>query len=350
MDPQGVVLWCNSGAQRVFNAPLAALVGKDLSSIFTQEDRDSGIDELERVVASTAAISEDDRWHLRADGSRFWSSGALFALRDADDRLVGYGKILRDRTDAKEQAELLGSAIKSLEASNAAKDLAITKVAHELRNVFAGINMGLQLISNRRGSGVDADIADLMHRQLQMLERLTEDLLETKRLSASKVTLNLDEVPLQEVLRDVAGQLQGRCAEKSLNLQILTPPVPIVVAADRVRLQQVFANLVDNAIKYTPAGGQIWVKMTTEDRHAVIHVEDNGRGIPAEMLTKIFDMFTQVDANASSEGLGLGLALVHELVQLHGGSVQAASKGLGMGSEFSVRLPLAGHDSIAGIT
>jgi two-component system CheB/CheR fusion protein len=113
-----------------------------------------------------------------------------------------------------------------------------------------------------------------------------------------------------------------------------------VVLADSARLFQIFTNLVENAIKYTPPQGRIWMKATFDDRDAIVHVEDTGKGIAAEMLPRVFDMFTQADTGASGGGLGIGLALVRELVRLHGGSVQAVSLGLGMGSEFTVRLPL----------
>jgi two-component system CheB/CheR fusion protein len=285
-------------------------------------------------------VSDDDRWHVRPDGSRFWSSGAMVALRNESGHIVGYGKILRDRTDGKEQFELMSNALRDLQASNESKDLAITKISHELRNVFAGINMGLHLIRNRNAGAVGTDVAALMQQQLDIVQRLTEDLLDVKRLSTSKVCLSRSDVALQDVLHDVIVQFKPRCDEKNLDIQALLPPVPIVVSGDRIRLQQVFANLIDNAVKYTPANGHIWVKMTVEDTNAVVHVEDDGKGIPPDRLTHIFQLFTQIDPNSSSQGLGLGLALVHELVQLHEGSVQATSKGLSLGSRFTVRLPV----------
>ena len=200
--------------------------------------------------------------------------------------------------------------------------------------------MGLQLIRNRKAEAVDVDVAALMQQQLDIVQQLTEDLLDAKRLSSSKVTLSHSDVVLQDVIQDVITQFKARCEDKRLEIQSLVPPTPIVVSGDRIRLRQVFSNLVDNAIKYTPRHGHIWVKMTVEDVTAVVHVEDDGKGIPPDMLTQIFQMFTQIDPNASSQGLGVGLALVHELVQLHGGSVQAISKGLSLGSKFSVRLPM----------
>jgi two-component system CheB/CheR fusion protein len=341
MDVNGTVIWGNAGASRILNSAREALIGQPLSSIFTTQDREKGIDRLEVTIASTSAVSEDDRWHVRSDGSKFWSSGALLALRAADGNIVGYGKILRDRTDTKERLELLNNTVAELQASNESKDLAITKISHELRNVFAGINMGLQMISTRGRGSVEPDIAHLMRQQLNVVERLTEDLLDAKRLCNAKVSLSLGDIDLQQLLQDVIEQFHARIIEKSLHVQLLSPPAAVLVPGDRIRLQQIFGNLIDNAIKYTPANGNIWVKLTVEDEQAVIHLEDNGKGIPPQMLSEIFRMFTQVDPNSSSRGLGLGLALVHELVLLHGGSVQATSKGLGMGSEFTVRLPVS---------
>jgi len=143
---------------------------------------------------------------------------------------------------------------------------------------LAGINMGLHMISTRRGAPVDEDVADLMRQQLDVVQRLTEDLLDAKRLGSSKTSLDLEDVVLQDVLHAVITQLQGRCAEKSIAVQALAPPVPIGVTGDRVRLQQIFANLIDNAVKYTPPGGHIWVKCTIEEDFAVVHIEDDGRG------------------------------------------------------------------------
>jgi two-component system CheB/CheR fusion protein len=145
---------------------------------------------------------------------------------------------------------------------------------------------------------------------------------------------------VQQALTDALEHLRSRAEAKSQLLQLLTAAAPIIVLADPPRLFQIFTNLIENAIKYTPPRGRIWVKATFDDRDAIVHVEDTGKGIAPEMLPRIFDMFTQVDAEGSGGGLGIGLALVRELVRLHGGSVQAVSLGLGMGSEFTVRLPL----------
>lgn len=340
LDTTGRLIWSNSGGQGVLGLQQSAAPGMHISAIFTPEDREDGIDRLEQMIASCNGVAEDDRWQLRADGSRFWASGAMIPLRAANGELIGFGKILRDRTALKEQMEFARNQVTDLQRQNDSKDAAITKISHELRNVFAGITTGLHLLHQRTDPEWVARVATLMQQQLDVMQRLNEDLLEAKRLAADKVALSLQEVEIQAVTQRVCDQMHQRCQEKSLRLELLAPAGPLRVIADPVRLHQILANLIDNAIKYTPAGGNIWVKCTREDPEAVIHIEDTGKGIPADMLTAIFELFTQVEAKASTQGLGVGLALVQELVHLHGGSVQAASKGPGQGSQFTVRLPL----------
>jgi PAS domain S-box-containing protein len=341
LDRDGLITWWSKGAERVFSIPSAQAIGMPLSRIFTDTDESAGISTLERLMAECDAISEDDRWHVRADGSRFWSSGSMIALREDGGEIIGFGKILRDRTDIKEHMLLLENRIAEAQLRERAKDAALTTLSHELRNVFAGLTYGLQM--NETASDMEGRrrIAQLMKEQLDVVQRLTEDLLDAKRLATGKASITLQRTVVQEILEQVLANLRPKYELKMQAVQFLPASAPIIVAADPVRLVQIFTNLIDNAIKYTPGGGRIWVKATLEDRDAVVHVEDNGKGIPPDMLTRIFDMFTQVDTTASSSGLGIGLALVHELVQLHGGSVQAVSKGVGMGSEFTVRIPLA---------
>jgi len=332
------VVWWSQGAERVFGIAREKAIGLSFQQIFTREDIQSGISDLELAIANSDAISEDDRWHVRADGSTFWSSGALIAIRDPAGHVVGFGKIIRDRTDIKEQVTLLENQLEQARRRDANKDLLITKLTHELRNVVAGIEGGLRLRDSRKSEQL-GDVTEMMIQQLNVVRRLTNDLIDIKRLDAGKEKLQLEEVIIQHLLHNVIEQFRTRAIHKQHDLRLLCPSTPITVVADATRLHQICSNLIDNAIKYTPPKGRIWVKATIEDQTAVLHIEDTGQGIPPDMLTRIFDLFTQVDETAN-HGLGIGLALVHELVQLHGGSVQAVSKGLGLGSEFSVRLPL----------
>lgn len=341
LDVEGRVTWWSKGAERLFSVPSERAIGRSVEQIFTPVDQRSGLAELERAIANADAISEDDRWHVRANGARFWASGALIALRRSDGEVLGFGKILRDRTDVKEQIVALQSQLDEAQRSDATKDRVIAKVAHELRNLFAGLNSGLQVMRSHAGDiQRQQQVAALMQQQLQVVRSLTEDLLDAQRFRAGKGALTVVPTVLQQILSDVLEHLRSRAESKSQLLQLLAPTAPIVVLADSARLFQIFTNLVENAIKYTPPQGRIWMKATFDDRDAIVHVEDTGKGIAAEMLPRIFDMFTQADTGGSAGGLGIGLALVRELVRLHGGSVQAVSLGLGMGSEFTVRLPL----------
>lgn len=333
------VTWWSQGAERLFGLPREQAIGLSFEQIFTREDLQAGISDLEVKIADSSAMSEDDRWHVRADGSTFWSSGALIAIRDAGGKVVAFGKIIRDRTDMKEQVTLLENQLEQARQKDADKDLLFTKLTHELRNVVAGMDAGLRMLGKATEDELRGGLTQMMVQQLSVVRRLSEDLLDIKRLHAGKATLQLQEVSVQDVLNNVLAQSRARALDKSHDIRFFGPATPIMVMADVSRLHQMFSNLIDNAIKYTPPGGRIWVKATIEDHTAMIYVEDSGQGIPPEMLTRIFELFTQVDGGVSG-GLGIGLALVHELAQLHGGSVQAVSKGLGLGSEFSVRLPL----------
>jgi two-component system CheB/CheR fusion protein len=255
--------------------------------------------------------------------------------------VLGFGKILRDRTDVKEQITLLQRQLDAVRQTDAAKDQVIATVAHELRNVFAGLDAGLRMMRSQDSDKSRKErVTESMQQQLRIVRSLTDDLLDTQRVRAGKATLAVQRTVVQQVLQDVLEPLRPQSESKSQTLELLAASAPIVIEADPNRLFQVFTNLIENAIKYTPPHGRIWIKATFDDRDAVIHVEDTGKGIAPEMLPRIFEMFTQVDPDASSGGLGIGLALVSELVRLHGGSVQAVSMGLGLGSEFTVRLPL----------
>jgi signal transduction histidine kinase len=341
-EPPGKIMWCNKAAERVFSASPGSLDNRPFPEIFTERDQGAGIPQLEMEIARSTGVSQDDRWHVRADGSSFWSSGVLLKLVHPEHgETIAFAKLIRDRTDFKTQLELLTNKNEKIENADRDKDRAITRLSHELRNVIAGMRGSVEILDRPLDDeAVRAKFATLMQRQLSIVERLIEDLLDVKRAGSGGIALNSEELVVQEELRLATQRFEQRVAQRRLSLELLAPPADIVIHADRVRLQQIFGNLLDNAIKYTPDGGRIWIKATTEDTSAVVHFTDNGRGIPHDMLRAIFELFTQVDAQTSHGGLGVGLALVRELVMLHGGSVQAASNGLGTGSEFTVRLPL----------
>jgi two-component system CheB/CheR fusion protein len=223
------------------------------------------------------------------------------------------------------------------------KDEFLAMLAHELRNPLAPIVHALQLLHPLTTDPAAARLNMMIERQSQRLVRLVDDLLDVARINRGVITLKRERVELCAVARQTAEASRTRMEERHQELSLSLPERPMIVNGDPVRLEQVIANLLDNATKYTERGGTIWLALAQEGNEAVLSVKDSGIGLAPEMLERIFEPFTQVDHSLgrSSGGLGLGLSVVRRLLQLHGGRIEARSAGLGQGSEFIVRLPLA---------
>ena len=286
----------------------------------------------------------------RQDGSRFWAAGVLTAVRDEGGRLLGFGKVLRNRTDMREQLDTLRNQAQALTDANYQKDAFLSTLSHELRNPLAPLSNAVQLIRLTSSNRPELEQPlKIIERQIDQLRRLVDDLLDVSRAGAGKIDLKKEMMSVQDVIERAVESTRSVVRERRHTLDVLFPAARIMVEADRSRLEQVFVNLIHNAAKYTPEGGNIWIKGSTEGPEAVLHVQDNGMGVPHEMLPRIFELFTQVESSRmhSQGGMGIGLSLVKTLVTLHGGSVQVHSDGEGKGSEFTVRLPLNGGISFA---
>ncbi len=344
LTADGAIATWNAGVGRILGYDAAGFVGQPSALIFTPEDRARDLPALEIATASATGKAENERWHVREDGSRFWGLGVLTALRDPAGNLVGFAKVLRDRTDLKELQETLRQKSEALAAADERKNVFLATLGHELRNHLASIVNAAQVLK-LIGSGQPALAAPLaiVDRQTGQLRRLVDDLLDLTRISTGKVQLRKGRVDLTGVVQQAVEASRPALDAAGHQLSVLVPPDPVWLDADAARLQQVLVNLLTNAAKYTPAGGQVWLSATVEGADAVVRVRDTGVGLSAEMLPCIFDLFTQVEAARprSQGGLGIGLALVRNLVELHGGTVQVRSDGVGKGSEFAVRLPTA---------
>ncbi|WP_438021853.1 GAF domain-containing protein [Sorangium sp. So ce233] len=229
------------------------------------------------------------------------------------------------------------------------KDEFLATLAHELRNPLAPIRTGLEIL-HVAGSGEQArKILDMMERQVGHMVRMVDDLLDVSRITRGKVELRRERVDLRSVLNGALETSRPLIEAAAHELAVRLPAEPLLLDADPTRLAQVFANLLNNAAKYTPGGGVIRLAAQREGAGVVVRVVDNGVGIPADMLPKVFDMFTQVvrSIDRAQGGLGIGLTLVRRLVELHGGTVHAESEGPGHGSTFTVRLPLAAAEEPA---
>jgi len=231
----------------------------------------------------------------------------------------------------------------ALREADRRKDEFLAVLAHELRNPLAPIRNGLQIMRLASDDpAVVAEAREVMERQLVHMVRLIDDLLDVSRISRNKVELRRSRVLLSDVISNSVEVARPLIDSGSHQLSVSLPPEPVYLDADLTRLAQVFANLLTNSAKYTPVGGRIWLSARCEGETVVVAVRDTGIGIPAEAKNSIFEMFSQVDRSLerSTGGLGIGLALVKGLVELHGGSIQVESDGAGMGSTFTVVLPL----------
>ena len=235
----------------------------------------------------------------------------------------------------------------ALSEANVRKDEFLAMLAHELRNPLAPIRNSLHVLQLTREAGAaDPRVLEMMERQVGHMVRLVDDLLEVSRITRGKITLQIERLELAAVLRAAVEASRPHVEAAGHRLEVGYPPATAVVEGDPVRLAQVFSNLLNNAAKYTRPGGRIAMSTRVDDDRVVVSVRDNGVGIPAEKLPLVFEMFTQLDSQVgrTQSGLGIGLALVKNLVELHEGTVEARSDGHEKGSEFIVRLPRAnGH-------
>jgi PAS domain S-box-containing protein len=338
----GVIRTWNAGAERLFGYRAEEAIGRSITLIVPPERLDEEQEILSRL-ARGERIEHYETVRMARDGRRIDISLTVSPIRDTDGHIIGASKIARDVTGRKEAEEALRAAVEALQEADRRKDEFLALLAHELRNPLAPLRNGLQVM--RLASG-DADLVartrDMMDRQLSHMVRLIDDLLDVSRIGSNKMELRRSRVLLADVLSSAVETARPALEAAGHELTVSLPPEPILLDADLTRLAQVFGNLLNNSAKYTERGGRIWLTATREGGEVLVSVRDTGIGIPADALSTIFGLFSQVDRpmERSAGGLGIGLALVKGLVEMHGGSVEAASPGQGQGSTFTVRLPV----------
>ena len=341
MDGGGIVTGWNSGAERLFGFGAGEVVGQHDRVLYVAEDAALGVPEREMQTAAAEGRAVNERWHVRKDGGRFWGSGLVQPLRDDGGVVIGFLKIMRDMTVAKELREKLERQAEDLREADRRKDEFLATLAHELRNPLAPIRNGLQLM-RMAGGGASEKTRTMMERQLTQMVRLVDDLMDISRISRGKMDLRTEHVQLAAVLGSAVETSRPLIEEMGHELTVTLPHQPVVVDADLTRLAQVFLNLLNNAAKYSERGGQIRLTAEQQGSDAVVSVRDTGIGIAADQLPHVFEMFTQIDRGLEKArgGLGIGLSLVKRLAEMHGGSIEARSDGPGKGSDFVVRLPV----------
>jgi len=293
------------------------------------EDREPTRRAIERAIRDHAAYDVDYRTVDPATGACKWL------------RALGGTSYAADGTPLRFDGVIVDVTARKLDEQR--KDEFLALLAHELRNPLAPIRHGVQVLRLTQDPAVRGRTQDMMERQLRHMVRLIDDLLDISRISRNKLELRRARVELAEVVRSAVEAAQPLIDAKRQRLEVALPAAAVVLDADLTRLAQVFSNLLTNSAKYSAVGGHIRLTATRTADAAVVAVADNGIGIPAAALPGLFGMFSQVDRSLerASGGLGIGLALVRGLVEMHGGAVTAESDGPGRGSTFTVRLPLA---------
>jgi signal transduction histidine kinase len=311
---------------------------------FSAEDQRAGRPDRELELARAHGRFEDEGWRIRKDGSRFWGKVVVTAVYGRDGLLLGFAKVTQDLSVQRR--------LEDLERSTQRTNEFLAMLAHELRNPLAPIRNAVTILQK-----IDEQVPpqvrrlrDVIDRQVSQLTRLVDDLLDVSRLATGKIKLRRELVDIGEVVARSIETARPLIEARRHKLEVQGPREKLLVDGDTTRLAQVLQNLLVNAAKYTPDGGEIRVTSQRIDGSVEVSVQDNGRGIDPHELDHIFELFAQGESTQSADrdsGLGVGLALARALVQMHSGSMSACSEGLGRGSTFSVKIPLAAQQGAA---
>lgn len=346
-DESGRITSWNRAAELMFGYTPTEVEGQALDLIFTPEDRANGVPAQELHTARQRGHAADDRWHVRKDGSRFYCSGVVYPM--IEDGLRGYAKIARDLTEKRIEEDEQQSDLERTKASNLLKDEFIAVMSHELRHPLNLIQLHMDLLSRTPGvvgSEKAVKVIDAVRQSVHNQSQIIADLLDLSRVQTGKLKLERAPIRLAPLVATIMDAVSSQAQEADVGLAAdgLNDPDELVVDGDVTRIEQIVWNLLNNAVKFTPAGGRVSVHLVREGERARLDVKDTGIGIAPEWLHKVFTMFGQVDRqlNSHKHGLGIGLALVAQLAEAHGGRVSAASEGEGRGATFSLWLPLAG--------
>jgi|GEM_PF-3910757 len=285
---------------------------------------------------------------IRKDGRRAILSWSLAPIRDSRRQIVGAVRCARDVTEEKrleaeweQRLEIAERARADAQASSRSKDEFLATLGHELRNPLSAIRNAI--VSAQLDPRRCKRALEVAWRQTEQLDRLADDILDISLVEQGRVRLKRRCIPLLEVIECAVTSTRRFVEERGHRLTVSAPADPIRVDGDPVRLEQILVNLVRNAAKYTKGGGRIDLLLERDGAEAVLRVRDNGMGIPADVLPRIFDLYFQAERTFKhqQDGLGIGLSVVRSLVSLHDGRIEARSDGLGKGAEFVVHLPAA---------
>ncbi|HEX5732906.1 MAG TPA: ATP-binding protein [Blastocatellia bacterium] len=366
-DPEGVIRAANEAAARLLGIQDRFLIGKPLANYVSDEERKSFRAKLNSILTSDRVIEIDARMQLRT-GEHLDSAIRLAPVRNSKGELTGLRWLVRNVTERKqaedeikswnielerrvaERTAELEAAKAEAEAANRAKDDFLATLSHELRtplNAILGWTHILATHLDNRDTAAQA--IEVIERNAATQARLINEILEVSRIITGKLTLNLLPMEIGPIIEAAIEGARPAIDSKAIQLEVSLCTDDCQILGDATRLQQVVANLLSNAVKFTPEGGKISVELTRAGERAQLTVSDTGQGIDAEFLPFIFDRFRQAESASTRRhgGLGLGLAIVRHIVEMHGGTVQAASAGKGQGASFVVSLPVTTEKYLA---
>ena len=332
----------NAGAMRLFGYTPEEVIGKPITIIIPPELHEEEHRILEKLKRGER-IDHFETTRMTRDGRRIPISLSVSPVRDSRGVVIGASKVARDISERKRAEQILRESEQALREADRRKDEFLALLAHELRNPLAPIRYALATSRKAGRTGEQRKRAEeVIERQVAHMSRLLDDLLDVSRITHGTLELKKSRTELTLVLGAAIEAARPILDSKHHTLSLDLPKETVRLEADPVRLAQVFSNLLINAAKYTDAGGSIELRATREASEIVLAVRDNGMGISADMMPRLFTLFSQAPTalGRSEGGLGVGLALARGLVLLHGGRVEARSDGPGRGSEFIVRLPV----------
>jgi PAS domain S-box-containing protein len=349
-DLEGIPFFVNrAGLEMVGLEDIEEARRTPLASFFFPEDQSRIMDEFLPLVSRQGHGEIEVRFRHFKTGEPRWMAYKVLTLPDAAGRTVAYATVSQDVTDRKRLEDHLRRLALDLSEADRRKNEFLAMLAHELRNPLAPISNAARALRLGGGDGTLESASEMLERQVAQMARLVDDLLDMSRITRGRIELRKERVELAPIVHQAVEAARAQYKSMNHELTVSLPPQPLQLDADPARLTQVVGNLLNNACKFTDRGGTVSLDVEEDNGLAIIRVRDSGIGIAAEHLPRLFEMFTQVDTSLerSRDGLGIGLTLVKTLVEMHGGTVDVRSDGLGHGSEFTVRLPILSGPSVA---
>ena len=348
-DLNSIITSWNFGAERIFGYSAEEMIGTSIMRLIPRDRQEEELEILSHIRRGER-LDHFETMRLAKDGRQLNVSITVSPIKDSTGHVIGASKVARDITERKKTEEAMKKAMEEAkvahsqaERANRMKDEFLATLSHELRTPLNAVLGWANILRLGKLQGEELKQGlDTIERNARIQAQIIEDLLDMSRIISGKIRLDVQRIDLPAVLNESIETLRAMAEAKGVRLQVVVDPFAGPISGDPSRLQQVFWNLLNNAIKFTPKGGKVRVVLERVNSHVEVSVIDTGEGIAPDFLPYIFDRFQQGDASTTRRhgGLGLGLAIVKELVGLHGGDVSVKSGGIGQGAAFTVNLPL----------